>query len=455
MQTSQLQIRSHNDHLDFSRYQRALERISPIKVYGKVSEIVGLVVEGYGPAASIGELCALLPHGNKPVIAEVVGFKQGKVILMPLENVQGLGPGCTIKSLGRKAAVKVGKSLLGRVIDGSGNPIDNKGPIDAEEEYPLYAEPINPLSRGRISEPIDFGVKVLNGLFSCGKGQRMGIFAGSGVGKSVLMGMIARNTSADINVIGLIGERGREVREFLEKNLGKEGLARSVVVVAASDMHPLIRMRAAYVATTVSEYFRDQGQDVLLMVDSLTRFAMAQREIGLSVGEPPTTKGYTPSVFSLLPKLLERAGKVEDRGSVTGLYTILVEGDDFNEPISDAARSILDGHLYLSRDLASKNHYPCVDVLNSISRVMIDIVSERQKTIANRILNILATYKKAEELINIGAYVHGSNAEIDYAIRMINSVNAFLKQGIDERFDFEQTKEMMEALFSEELIDHV
>jgi len=441
------QIMPDNYFLDFAKYQRVLERINPIKVYGKVSEIVGLVVEGNGPAASIGELCALLPTGNKPVIAEVVGFKKGKVILMPLENIQGLGPGCKIKSLGKKASVRVGRSLLGRVIDGSGNPIDNKGPIDAEEEYPLYAEPINPLLRGRISDPIDFGVKVLNGLFSCGKGQRMGIFAGSGVGKSVLMGMIARNTSADINVIGLIGERGREVREFLEKNLGKDGLARSVVVVAASDMHPLIRMRAAYVATTISEYFRDQGQDVLLMVDSLTRFAMAQREIGLSVGEPPTTKGYTPSVFSLLPKLLERAGKVENRGSVTGLYTILVEGDDFNEPISDAARSILDGHLYLSRDLAAKNHYPCVDVLNSISRVMIDIISEKQKNMASRILNIIATYKKAEELINIGAYVHGSNEEIDYAISMISQVNAFLRQDINERFDFEQTTGMMEALF--------
>ncbi len=435
--------------LDLTRYQRVLERINPIKVYGRVSEIVGLVVEGHGPAASIGELCLLLPHGNKPVLAEVVGFKKGKVILMPLENVQGLGPGCLIKSLGQQATVKVGNGLLGRVIDGSGNPIDNMGPIDAEEEYPLYAEPLNPLLRGRISEPIDFGVKVLNGLFSCGKGQRMGIFAGSGVGKSVLMGMIARNTSADINVIGLIGERGREVREFLEKNLGKDGLARSVVVVAASDMHPLIRMRAAYVATTIAEYFRDQNQDVLLMVDSLTRFAMAQREIGLSVGEPPTTKGYTPSVFSLLPKLLERAGKVEDRGSVTGLYTVLVEGDDFNEPICDSARSILDGHLCLSRELAGRNHYPSVDVLNSISRVMTDIVSDRHRELANRMMNVLATYRKAEELINIGAYVHGSNAEIDDAIRRITPVNEFLKQGVSEHFDFNQSLRLMEELFRE------
>ena len=296
---------------------------------------------------------------------------------------------------------------------------------------------------------MDLGIRALNALFSCGKGQRMGIFAGSGVGKSVLMGMIARNTKADVNVIGLIGERGREVREFLEKNLGEEGLARSVVVVAASDMHPLIRMRAAYVATAVSEYFRDQGNDVLLMVDSLTRFAMAQREVGLSVGEPPTTKGYTPSVFSLLPKLLERSGIVEGVGSITGLYTILVEGDDFNEPISDAARSILDGHISLSRSLANKNHYPAIDVLQSISRVMIDIVDAEQKTKANDLMNIIATHKKAEDIINIGAYVNGSNPGIDYAIGMVDKVNAFLCQSIDERIDFVQAKQQLLDLFKE------
>ncbi|PKN06361.1 MAG: flagellum-specific ATP synthase FliI, partial [Deltaproteobacteria bacterium HGW-Deltaproteobacteria-7] len=337
----------------------------------------------------------------------------------------------------------------GRVINGLGNPIDNKGPIHFEDEYPIYAEPINPLDRGRIKDPMDLGIRALNGLFTCGKGQRMGIFAGSGVGKSVLMGMIARNTKADVNVIGLIGERGREVREFLEKNLGEEGLARSVVVVAASDMHPLIRMRAAYVATAVSEYFRDQGNDVLLMVDSLTRFAMAQREVGLSVGEPPTTKGYTPSVFSLLPKLLERSGIVEGVGSITGLYTILVEGDDFNEPISDAARSILDGHISLSRALANKNHYPAIDVLQSISRVMIDIVDADQKTKANDLMNIIATHKKAEDIINIGAYVSGSNPGIDYAIRMVEKVNAYLRQNIDEKIDFVQAKKQLLELFKE------
>ncbi len=436
--------------IDLTRYENILRRINPIRVNGKVSEIIGLMVEGHGPAASIGEVCGIVPvNADDAVEAEVVGFKNGRVLLMPLQSIQGLGPGCKILSMGRKASIGVGKGLLGRVIDGLGNPIDNKGPIHFEDEYPIYAEPINPLDRGRIKEPMDLGVRALNALFTCGKGQRMGIFAGSGVGKSVLMGMIARNTKADVNVIGLIGERGREVREFLEKNLGEEGLARSVVVVAASDMHPLIRMRAAYVATTVSEYFRDQGNHVLLMVDSLTRFAMAQREVGLSVGEPPTTKGYTPSVFSLLPKLLERSGIVEGVGSITGLYTILVEGDDFNEPVSDAARSILDGHISLSRALANKNHYPAIDVLQSISRVMIDIVDGEQKTRANDVMNIIATHKKAEDIINIGAYVNGSNPSIDYAIKMVDKVNAFLRQNIDEKVDFDEAKRQLLDLFNE------
>ncbi|PKN77099.1 MAG: flagellar protein export ATPase FliI [Deltaproteobacteria bacterium HGW-Deltaproteobacteria-10] len=427
----------NSEAINLNKYEKLLKRINPIRVNGKVTEIVGLMVAGCGPAASIGDVCGILPvNGDIPLEAEVVGFKNDRVLLMPLQTIQGLGPGCKILSLGRKASIGVGKGLLGRVIDGLGNPIDNKGPIEYDDEYPIYADPINPLARRRITQPMDLGIRALNALFTCGKGQRMGIFSGSGVGKSVLMGMIALNTNADVNVIGLIGERGREVREFLEKNLGEEGLKRSVVVVSASDMHPLVRMRAAYVATTVSEYFRDQGSDVLLMVDSLTRFAMAQREVGLSVGEPPTTKGYTPSVFSLLPKLLERSGIVEGVGSITGLYTVLVEGDDFNEPISDAARSILDGHISLSRSLAHKNHYPAIDVLQSISRVMIDIVSEEQKNKANELLNIVATYKKAEDLINIGAYIQGSNPEIDYAIKMIDNVNTFLRQNIGERVDF-------------------
>jgi flagellum-specific ATP synthase len=436
--------------VDLTKYHDLLGRISPIRTHGKVSEIIGLVVEGHGPAASIGEICGILPGGGQqPLPAEVVGFKKGKVLLMPLQSIQGIGPGCKIISLGRKASVSVGKNLLGRVIDGLGNPIDNQGPIACERDYPIYADPINPLHRSRIKEPMDLGVRAINGLLSCGKGQRMGIFSGSGVGKSVLMGMIARNTSADVNVIGLIGERGREVREFLEKNLGTEGLARSVVIVAGSDMHPLIRMRAAYVATSISEYFRDLGKDVLLMVDSLTRFAMAQREIGLSVGEPPTTKGYTPSVFSLLPKLLERSGTLENSGSITGLYTVLVEGDDFNEPISDAARSILDGHICLSRELANRNHYPAIDILQSVSRVMMDIADEEQRRMASAVLNTLATFKKAEDLINIGAYVPRSNPEIDAAIAMIDRVNAFLRQGVGEKIDFQQTIVQMRALFQQ------
>jgi flagellum-specific ATP synthase len=434
--------------INYEKYHRLVDQANLIRVHGKVGEIVGLVVVGHGPVASIGDICGIFQgDSDRPLPAEVVGFKNGKVLLMPLQSLQGLGPGCKIVSLGRKASVNVGENLLGRVIDGLGNPIDGKGPIERQYEYPIYAEPINPLKRGRIAEPLDLGIRALNGVLSCGKGQRMGIFSGSGVGKSVLMGMIARNTEADVNVIGLIGERGREVREFLEKNLGEEGLARSVVVVAGSDMHPLIRMRAAYVATSVSEYFRDRGKEVLLMVDSLTRFAMAQREIGLSVGEPPATKGYTPSVFSLLPKLLERSGNLEGSGSITGLYTILVESDDFNEPISDSARSILDGHVFLSRELANKNHYPAIDVLQSISRVMLDIVDDKHKQMAGEIVNILATYKKAEDLINIGAYVKGSNPAIDYAIHMIDGVRGFLKQDISEKINFHQARRQMEDLF--------
>jgi len=434
---------------DFAKYYKVIERLDPIEIYGKVSEVIGLLVEGYDPGTSIGKMCQIYPNGDmRPISAEVMGFKKNKVLLMPLEGLEGIGPGCKIVSLGEKAGVKVGYGLLGRVIDGLGNPIDDKGALGLEDEYPIYADSINPLKRARIKEPMDLGIRAINGLFSCGKGQRMGIFSGSGVGKSSLLGMIAKNTKADINVIGLVGERGREVREFIENNLGKEGLAKSVIVVATSDSHPLLRMRAAYVATSIAEYFRDQGMDVLLMVDSLTRFAMAQREIGLFVGEPPTTKGYTPSVFSLMPKLLERAGNIEDKGSITGLYTVLVEGDDFNEPVADTSRSILDGHIALSRDIAAKNHYPAIDVLDSISRVMVDIVDKDHRKKANDVLNIVATYKKAEDLINIGAYVEGSNSGIDYAVKMIDKVNNFLRQDINEAISFEEAKEELFALFN-------
>ena len=434
--------------MDFEKYHNTIKGINPFSVYGKVSGVIGLLVEGYNPETSIGEMCRIYPNGsNRAIGAEVVGFREEKVLLMPFGNLDGVGPGCRILSTGKKSNVKIGPNLLGRVIDGLGNPIDGKGPIESEDEYPIYADSINPLKRGRITKPIDIGIRAMNGLLSCGRGQRMGIFAGSGVGKSFLLGMIARNTKADINVIGLVGERGREVREFIENDLGKEGLARSVVVVATSDIHPLIRMRAAYVATAISEYFRDQGMEVLLMVDSLTRFAMAQREIGLSIGEPPTAKGYTPSVFSIMPKLLERAGNLEGSGSITGLYTVLVEGDDFNEPIADAARSILDGHITLTRSLAARNHYPAIDVLQSISRLMIDIVNEKHRKIANDVLNIVSTYRKAEDLINIGAYVEGSNPGIDNAIRMIDKVNSFLRQDIDEKISFEESEKQLFALF--------
>lgn len=425
--------------VSFEHYKEAVAGAQTIRVEGKVTQLIGLLVEGHGPGSSIGAVCDIFRgHGGLPLKAEVVGFRQGKTLLMPLGDIKGIGPGSKIISRGESATAKVGPELLGRVIDGLGMPIDGKGRLNSEKEYPLYASPINPLSRRRISEPLDVGIRAINGLLTCGKGQRIGIFSGSGVGKSVLLGMMARFTNADVNVIALIGERGREVREFVERDLGEGGLKRSAVVAATSDQSPLIRMRGAFMATAIAEYFRDCGLDVLLMMDSITRFAMAQREVGLAIGEPPTTKGYTPSVFALLPKLLERGGTSNSSGTITALYNVLVEGDDMNEPVADAVRAILDGHIVLSRELASKNHYPSIDILNSKSRVMIDIVGEGHQEMANKVCSILATYKEAEDLINIGAYVHGSNPRIDHAINMIGSVNAFLKQGVAEKIDFER-----------------
>jgi flagellum-specific ATP synthase len=420
--------------IDFAKYHRLLKMVNPVRFKGTVREITGLVVYSNGPAASIGDVCEIFPAGAMtPLSAEVVGFRNGLVLMMPLESLQGLSPGCPVQSAGKKASVTVGSNLLGRVVDGLGKPIDDLGPLSVEETYPLYAEPINPLARERITEPVDLGIRAINALLTCGKGQRVGIFSGSGVGKSVLLGMMARNSQADVNVIALIGERGRELRDFLEKNLGPEGLTRSVVVVAPADKHPLIRMRAAYVATAVAEFFRDRGANVLLMLDSLTRFAMAQREIGLSVGEPPTTKGYTPSTFSVMPRLLERAGSLAGKGSITGIYTILVEGDDLDEPVADAARSMLDGHIVLSRALANSNHYPSIDVLASNSRVMHDVVTEEQRRKAGELLNLVATYRRAEDLINIGAYVQGASADIDRAVATIERINQFLRQGMNEK----------------------
>ncbi len=419
-----------------------------LQVSGKITKIVGLVVEGYCPSSTVGTLCELVPlNGNEPVPAEVVGFRDGRALLMPLGELRGLGPGSLIRVLRDSASLAVGSELLGRVIDAMGQIIDTGAPVAPQTEMPLYALPVGPMARKNIGQPLDLGIRAINSMLTCGEGQRMGIMAGSGVGKSVLLGMIAKNTRADINVIALIGERGREVREFIERDLGPEGLARSVLVVATSDQSPLLRMRGAFVATTIAEYFCKRGKNVLLMMDSVTRFAMAMREVGLAVGEPPTTKGYTPSVFATLPKLLERAGTFKGAGSITGLYTVLVEGDDMNEPVADAVRSILDGHIVLSRKLAAANHYPSIDILTSTSRVMRDIVSDEHYQSSGKMREILATYQEAEDLINIGAYNEGNNPSIDYAISKIEEVKGFLKQGINEAVDLTATLEQLDALF--------
>jgi len=434
--------------VELDKYRVCLETLHPIQVQGKVTQVVGLVVEAAGPACRLGAVCDIFTReGGRPLAAEALGFRERRVLLMPLEDIRGIGPGCRVVARQQRATVRVGPDLLGRVIDGLGAPMDGRGPVAASAEYPLYAPAANPMRRRRIHEPLDLGIRAVNGLLTVGCGQRIGVFAGSGVGKSVLLGMIARTTAADVNVIALIGERGREVNDFLEKDLGPEGLRRSVVVVATSDRLPLIRTRGAFLATTIAEYFRDQGCRVNLMMDSVTRFAMAQREIGLAVGEPPTTKGYTPSTFTLLPKLLERAGTGNGPGSITGLYTVLVEGDDTNEPIADAARSILDGHIVLTRDLAMQNHYPAIDVLGSISRLMDDIVDPAQRQLARRLKETLATFRKAEDLINIGAYVAGSNPKIDTAIKMIDRINAYLKQDVGETVSFAESVAQLNALF--------
>ncbi len=436
-------------NIDLSKYRAAVAASRDIVPVGEVTRIIGLVIEGDGPDVPVGSMCRIIPReGSAPVEAEVVGFRDGRVLMMPLSAPQGISPRCRIEALQGKATVKVDETTLGRVLDGMGRPIDGLGPLRCRDEMPLYADPINPISRKRIKEPLDLGIRAINGLLTCGRGQRVGIMAGTGVGKSVLLGMIAKYTNADVAVIGFIGERGREVREFIEKNLGEEGLKRSVLVTATSDNTPLVRLRAAYTATAIAEYFRKQGKDVLLMVDSLTRFAMAQREIGLSIGEPPATKGYTPSVFALLPRLLERAGTgSEGEGSITGLYTVLVEGDDLTEPISDASRAILDGHIVLSRALAARGHYPAIDVLHSISRVMMDVTAPEHGTLAKKLFRTLAVYKDAEDLINIGAYVKGSNPDIDYAIQKVGAINAYLEQGMEEHTDFDNSLRMLSEIF--------
>ncbi len=437
--------------IPWQTYQRALEDLNTFSINGRVTKVIGLVIEGEGPGISIGGVCRIFPRGaDRFFRAEVVGFRGNKVLMMPLGELRGIEPGCEIQVEQETAMVGVGEAFLGRVVDPYGHPLDEKGPIYPDTSYPLYAEPINPLQRRRITQPLDVGVRAINGILTVGKGQRMGIFSGSGVGKSTLMGMIARYTSADVSVIGLIGERGREVREFIERDLGEEGLKRSVVVVATSDMPPLVRIRAAYMATVIAEYFRDKGKDVVLMMDSVTRFAMAQREIGLSIGEPPTTRGYTPSVFAMMPKLLERSGMNQSSGSITAFYTVLVEGDDFNEPISDAVRSILDGHIMLTRELAERGHYPAIDPLQSVSRVMPDVVDKTHLALARKTVEILATYRKAEDLINIGAYVSGSNPRIDYAIRMIDKINSYLTQPVEQGADLEESISRLQRILGEE-----
>jgi flagellum-specific ATP synthase len=478
--------------LDLAKYHHSLQGLNPIKLCGRVKRVIGLVIEGAGPGVPLGGICEIECMEGQPAIkAEVVGFREDRVLMMPLGELHGIEPGSIIRVLKLKDTIKVGPGLLGRAIDALGRPIDGKGELSLREENPFYTTPLRPLERERVAQPLDVGIRAINSLLTIGKGQKIGIFAGSGVGKSVLMGQMSRNTEANVNVIALIGERGREVKEFIEKDLGEEGLKRSVLVIATSDEPPLLRRRGAFVATTLAEYFRDRGNHVLLMMDSLTRFAMAQREIGLAVGEPPATRGYTPSVFAYLPALLERVGasmkpgnpreEGENHcgavghcgagiscgtgtscgavsywgggtscggGSITGIYTVLVEGDDMNEPIADSARSILDGHIVLSRDLAAQNHYPAIDILRSISRVMGDITTPEQREDAKLLIEMLAIYKRVEDLVQIGAYKKGSNARADKALSMIDSINEFLRQRIGEKTDFSSSLSALHNLLA-------
>ncbi|NLM14009.1 MAG: flagellar protein export ATPase FliI [Epulopiscium sp.] len=435
------------NRITIEKYEKVLDK-NYIRYQGRVSQVVGLTIESIGPISNVGDMRFIQSQNHEnSVMAEVVGFKDNRILLMPLGDMEGIGPGSIVEAAKNVLSVPVGPQLLGRVLNGLGYQIDEKDPINCDKQYPIQNQPPDPLKRKRIKDVLPLGVKVIDGLLTVGKGQRLGIFAGSGVGKSTLLGMIARNTKADINVIALIGERGREVREFIEKDLKEDGLKRSVVVVATSDQPALVRLKAAQTATAIAEYFRDEGKDVLLLMDSLTRFSMAQREVGLAVGEPPVTRGYTPSVFAAMPKLLERAGN-SDKGSITGLYTVLVDGDDMTEPVTDTARGILDGHIVLSRKIANKNQYPAIDVLQSVSRVMSDIVSPQHKEMAFNIKKLLAVYREAEDLINIGAYVKGSNEEIDEAVAKYKAILAFLTQKVEEKYELDEVLEEMNKIVS-------
>lgn len=429
------------------KYIDLLERIDPIRMNGRVTQVIGLTIESEGPQVSVGEVCLIYPQkGKEPIKAEVVGFRENRVILMPLGELTAIGPGCEVVATGKPLSVKVGFELLGKVLNGLGEPLDGSKLPVRMPEYSTFHAPGNPLNRPRVTEPLSVGIRSIDGLLTVGKGQRVGIFAGSGVGKSTLLGMVARNTAADVNVIGLIGERGREVLEFIEKDLGPEGLARSVVVVATGDQPALIRIKGALITTAIAEFFRDRGLDVMLMMDSVTRYAMAMREVGLAVGEPPATRGYTPSVFANLPKLLERAGTSKD-GSITAFYTVLVDGDDMNEPIADAVRGILDGHIVLDRGLANKGHYPAIDVLASVSRVMSDIITEEHQLAAETLKRHLAVYRQSEDLINIGAYQRGSNPEIDEALSHIENIWQYTRQRTNEKIVYDDVVDALLRMF--------
>lgn len=434
--------------MNFAAVRNAVRKADLFRYQGKIEKIIGMAIEASGPEANIGDVCRIYRKGEggslsgRFIYGEVVGFTGGKVMLMPYTDIEGIGPGSVVDNTGKQLQVGVGKNLIGRIINAIGQPIDGGPPIETTESYSIAGEPVNPLTRPRIEDIIPFGVKAIDGLLTIGRGQRMGIFAGSGVGKSTLLGMIAREVQADINVIALVGERGREVLEFIERDLGEKGMARSVLVVATSDQPSMMRNKCPMTATAIAEYFKDQGLNVLLMMDSLTRYAMAQREIGLATGEAPIARGYTPSIYTAMPKLLERAGNFE-KGSITGIYTVLVEGDDTNEPISDTVRGIIDGHIILSRKIAARNHYPAIEILESVSRLMSEITDKSQQETASKLRNLMSVYNSNFDLVSIGAYKKGTNPALDEAIRKIDKINAFLQQATDEAFSYEETVRLM------------
>ena len=435
----------HLDKIDFDKYIKAVDECVTIKPEGRISQVIGLIAQGDSLGMGIGSLCSILNDQGHAIKAEVVGFKKEKALFMPYGDIRGISLGAKIIPIAATPLVGVSDQLLGRVVDGMGDPIDGKGIIEYTQEYNLYGKPIGPMERAPIKEPLDVGVAAINSMITLGKGQRMAIMAGSGVGKSILMGMMTKHTSADVVVIGLIGERGREVKDFINETLGEEGLKRAVVVAATSDSSPLVRIRGAYLATTIAEYFRDQGKHVLLMMDSITRFAMSSRDVGLAAGEPPTSRGYTPSFFVQIPILLERAGNMENGGSITGIYTVLVEGDDLNDPVGDTVRSIVDGHIVLSRDLANKGHYPAIDVLASISRVMRDVTTQEHIAVRDRAVGVVSSYKNAEDMITIGAYIDGSDPDVDEAKRLMPGINKLLKQDMNEKIDMVSSVESLKS----------